>query len=66
MVQWSTVRVILILVLKFGLATRQVDFNHAFAQADCKKEVYVECPRGFEPSVGEDDRKETGLETGLE
>ena len=53
-VQWSTVRVILILVLKFGLATRQVDFNNAFAQADCKEEVYVECPRGFEPSEGED------------
>ena len=53
-VQWSTVRLILILVLKFGLETRQVDFNNAFAQADCKEEVYVECPKGFESSEGND------------
>ena len=52
-VQWSTVRLILILVLKFGLETRQVDFNNAFVQADCKEEVYVECPQGFEPAEGD-------------
>ena len=53
-VQWSTLRLVLINVLKFNLATRQVDFNNAFAQAHCLEEVYVECPRGFEHGLGPD------------
>jgi hypothetical protein len=46
-VQWSTVRVILIATMMFGLQTRQVDFNNAFAQATLKEEVYVDLPRGY-------------------
>jgi hypothetical protein len=46
-VQWSTVRVILIATMMFGLQTRQVDFNNAFAQSKLDEEVYVELPRGY-------------------
>ena len=53
-VQWSTVRVVLIFVMMFGLETRQVDYNNAFAQAECKEEVYVELPRGYGSDKGKD------------
>lgn len=47
-VQWSTVRILLIATMMYGLETRQVDFNNAFAQAAFDEEVYVELPRGFD------------------
>jgi hypothetical protein len=47
-VQWSTVRIVLIATMMFGLETRQVDFNNAFAQATLEEEVYVELPRGYD------------------
>ena len=52
-VQWSTVRIMLIFVLQFGLATRQVDFNNAFAQADINEDIYVELPQGYEAKNGD-------------
>ena len=47
-VQWSSVRLMLILSIVHGLETRQVDYVNAFAQADLDKEVFIECPQGFE------------------
>lgn len=41
-VQWSTVRLVLILTLKNGWSTRQVDYTNAFAQADLQEEVCIE------------------------
>jgi hypothetical protein len=52
-VQWSTVRVILIMTIVFGLATRQIDYNNAFAQSDLKEDVYVEIPRGYGKPEGD-------------
>ena len=42
-VQWSTVGVLLTLVL----STRQVNYTHAFAQAELGNKVYLEQPHGF-------------------
>ena len=47
-VQWSSVRLMLILSIVHGLETRQVDYVNAFAQADLDKEVYLEIPQGFQ------------------
>jgi hypothetical protein len=47
-VQWSSVRLILILSIVHGLETRQVDYVNAFAQADLDREVYIEIPKGYE------------------
>ena len=46
-VQWSTVRLLLTLILSKGWITKQVDYTNAFAQADLKEEVYIEPPKGF-------------------
>lgn len=53
-VQWSTVRLMLTLSLKYGWCTRQVDYTNAFAQADIQEEVYIEPPRGFSGQDGLD------------
>ena len=47
-VAWSTVRLLLILLVMFGLATKQVDYTLAFCQADLEEDVYVRMARGFE------------------
>ena len=47
-VQWSTVRLMLILSIVHGLHTRQVDYVNAFAQADLQREVFMELPQGVE------------------
>ncbi len=47
-VQWSSVRLMLILSIVHGLETRQVDYVNAFAQADLDRDVFVEIPRGYE------------------
>ena len=47
-VQWSTVRLMLILSIVHGLETRQVDYVNAFAQADLDKDVFIEIPQGYE------------------
>ena len=46
-VNWNTVRLMLILSLVLGLATKQVDYTTAFLHAPIKDEVYVEMPRGY-------------------
>lgn len=46
-VQWSSVRLLLIMSIVHGLHTRQVDYVNAFAQATLDKDVYVEPPQGF-------------------
>ncbi len=51
-VQWSTVRAMLILTVREKLQTRLVDFTNAFAQAKLKETVYVKLPRMYEPSDG--------------
>ena len=48
-VSWTTIRLLLVLKGYLGLATKQVDFSNAFAQADVKEKVYMELPKGFEP-----------------
>ena len=54
-VQWSSVRLMLILSIVHGLETRQVDYVNAFAQADLDREVFVEIPKGYEyPDAGVD------------
>ena len=47
-VQWSTVRMLLTLILSNGWTTKQVDYTNAFAQAEIQEEVYIEPPKGFE------------------
>ena len=46
-VQWSTVRLLLTMILTNRWTTKQVDYTNAFAQADLKEEVYIEQPKGF-------------------
>ena len=53
-VQWSTVRLMLILSMVYGMETRQVDYVNAFAQADLDEEVYIELPRGYAQEDSED------------
>ena len=51
-VQWSTIRLLLNLVLTEGWCTRQVDYTNAFAQAELNEEVFLEYPRLFAPATG--------------
>ena len=51
-VQWSTVRLLLTLILSNNWTTKQVDYTNAFAQATLNEEVYIESPRGFSRGDG--------------
>ena len=46
-VQWSTVRLMLVLSLTLGLASKQVDYVSAFCQAPIDEDVYVNLPKGW-------------------
>ena len=46
-VSWTTVRLMLILSLVLGLATRQVDYTATFLRASIDEDVFVEMSRGF-------------------
>ena len=48
-VQWSTVRLLLILSIVHGLHTRQVDYVNAFAQSEltADREIFMELPQGY-------------------
>ena len=46
-VQWSTVRMLLVLSLTLGLATKQVDYVSAFCQAPITEDVYIRLPKGW-------------------
>ena len=48
MVQWVTVRLLLILFILLQLPTKQVDFTLTFAQAEAKTGTYIEMPDLFE------------------
>jgi hypothetical protein len=47
-VQWATVRLLLVLAALEGLHTRQVDFVLAFPQADLDVLIYMQLPQGFD------------------
>jgi hypothetical protein len=56
-VQWSTVRLLLVLTAILGLHTRsRIDFFNAFAQASIPdgKDVYIEVLKRFAPTDGRD------------
>jgi hypothetical protein len=53
-IQCSTVRMLLTLVLREGWATRKVDYTNAFVQAEMSETVFVEPPRMFGPRSGKD------------
>jgi len=46
-IQWSMVRMLLTLMMKLGLKTKQVDYSNAFIQAKIDGEVYCELPEEF-------------------
>ena len=46
-VNWTTVRLMLILTLILNLATCQVDYTAAFVHAPIDTDVYLDMPRGF-------------------
>lgn len=46
-VNWTTVRLLLILSQVLNLSTKQVDYTAAFIHAPINDTVYVEMPRGF-------------------
>jgi hypothetical protein len=46
-VQWSTIRLLLMVSLMLDLATRQVDYTAAFLHAPLDDEVYCHMPRGY-------------------
>ena len=46
-VQWATVRTLLILSVILSLKSMQVDYTAAFCQADIDTDVYVSLPRGW-------------------
>jgi len=47
-VTWGAIRLILVLSLIFGWATRQIDFVLAYTQADAETEIYMEIPQDVE------------------
>jgi hypothetical protein len=49
-VNWRTVRLMLILSAILGLSTHQVDYTAAFIHAPINEDVYVDMPRGFSES----------------
>jgi hypothetical protein len=53
-VQWSTVRTMLVLSTKLGLKTAQADITAAFVHADLKQgeDIYVQQPKGMERGTG--------------
>jgi hypothetical protein len=47
-VQWMTVRLILIMTILLNLENKQIDYTAAFMQAPLDHDVYVEMPKLFE------------------
>jgi hypothetical protein len=47
-VQWMTVRLILIMTILLKLENKQIDYTAAFLQAPLDHDVYVEMPKLFE------------------
>jgi len=53
-VQWSTIRLLLILILTNSWTTRVIDYTNAFPQANIDTDIYVEPPALFGSRTGED------------
>ena len=55
-VQWSSVRLMLVLTIILGMVTQAVNFSNAFAQADMAEEldVYLEMPENLKTSDNSD------------
>lgn len=47
-VQWLTIRILLILSITLSLATKQVDYVSEFCQAPIADDVYIDLPRGWQ------------------
>jgi hypothetical protein len=45
---WATVRLVLILAIKGGWHTKQIDYVLAYTQADSETDLYMKIPSGFE------------------
>ena len=56
-VQWATVRLMLILQCILGFQSQSIDFTNAFAQADIPRgePVFIELPRDFNSDGGQHD-----------
>jgi hypothetical protein len=46
-VQWSSVRLCLILATMLGIPTQQIDFTQAFCNTDIDEDVYISIPQGW-------------------
>jgi len=46
-VQWTTIQLMMVYSLVYGLRTECIDFSNAFVQAKLDKPVYIHLPRGF-------------------
>ena len=46
-VQWSTIRLVLTMILANSWVTKQVDHTNTFAQAKHQETVYIKSPGGF-------------------
>jgi hypothetical protein len=51
-VQWSTVRALLVLSEFLGLETQQIDVSNAICQTNIAKELYVELPKEISDCQG--------------
>ena len=49
---WSTIRMLMVLSMQEGWATRQVDFSNAFVQSDIDGDVFIEFPAMFDDKSG--------------
>ena len=50
-VQWITIRLVLLMVLVYNWETVQTDYTNAFAQAFLTEDVYMELPKDFAPDT---------------
>lgn len=53
-VQWSTVRIVMILAAKLGLISVQCDITAAFIHGRVQETIYVHQPRGFHRGQGDE------------
>ena len=53
-IQWSTIRLVLIFILTQGWTTRVIDYTNAFPQANIDTDIFVEMPALFGSKQGTD------------
>ena len=53
-IQWSTIRLLLILILTNNWKTRVIDYTNAFPQANIDTDIYVELPALFGSKIGQE------------